>query len=179
MPFALNASISCCSFVKSAIISGLFSYFSSRIELASLPFLVLSQLFLLFSPLVLRDVSLFRGGGGGGGNRDALLFVPTSITTLWGFSRSDDPLAGIEVGSDMGRDEELAEELRFTNPRIEAGRRDGGGGGARVLSGRGEAPPVAVSVLYIPGVPWSRVSSITLDDSLSTSALVVLGSGTR
>jgi hypothetical protein len=83
---------------------------------------------------------------------DALLLMPASATTLWGFSRSEDPLAGIDDGGDVGRDEELVEELRCIDPRIEAGRREGGGGGARTLSARAGALPVG-SILEISGVP--------------------------
>jgi hypothetical protein len=76
-----------------------------------------------------------------------------SITALWGLSRDDEPLAGNGVGEDTGRDEELAEELWYIEPRIEAGRRDGGGGGTRPLSERGLVPLVVsmLAVLCIVG----------------------------
>lgn len=177
-PLDRNASISLCSFVKSPKISGLASFLSSCIELVSLPFLPLSQLFLLVSPLVLRDESPCLGGGGGGGCIDALLLTLASITTLWGLSRDDGPSAGKGVGGDIGSEAEPAEELDCTDPRIDAGRRDGGGGGARPMSLRG-----VNSLAVDPGLKifkvWFRTSASTLVDSLSASALVVLESGTR
>jgi hypothetical protein len=145
--------------------SGLSSFLPSCIEFVSLPFrtlspllfrtlspllfLTLSPLLLLYSPLVLRDTSPSLGGGGGGGIIEARLFVLVSITALWGLSRDDEFLAGNRVGEDTGRDEELAEELWYIEPRIEAGRRDGGGGGTRPLSERGLVSLVVGSMLAV------------------------------